>query len=153
MLSQPGAQAGELSSPYGLRGKLIRLGAENTLSTVDQGHREMISIMKAFNSSAVSRREVGRGQGNCGKMLQERSSILAPAWVGDISKARAPALKGAGFWCWFPGHSFTSNYMDDNTNDRPSDLDGSPCRCSLFPFFKLVKLITSTLGVFVAKRI
>lgn len=34
-------------------GELIRLRAENTLSTVDRGHREMISIMKAFNSSAV----------------------------------------------------------------------------------------------------
>lgn len=33
-------------------GELIRLRAENTLSTVDRGHREMISIMKAFNSSA-----------------------------------------------------------------------------------------------------
>lgn len=32
-------------------GELIRLRAENTLSTVDRGHREMISIMKAFNSS------------------------------------------------------------------------------------------------------
>lgn len=34
-------------------GELIRLRAENTLSTVDRGHREMISIMEAFNSSAV----------------------------------------------------------------------------------------------------
>lgn len=34
-------------------GELIRLWAENTLSTVDRGHREMISIMKAFNSSGM----------------------------------------------------------------------------------------------------
>lgn len=55
-------------------GELIRLRAENTLSTVDRGHREMISIMKAFNSSAVE-----------GEALPERSRGLL---VGSSTDGR-----------------------------------------------------------------
>lgn len=62
-------------------GELIRLRAENTLSTVDRGHREMISIMKAFNSSA--------GGGGGEKTASRKGSVVfwsAPAMMGDSFK-------------------------------------------------------------------
>lgn len=52
-------------------GELIRLRAENTLSTVDRGHREMISIMKAFNSSAVEGETASRKELRSSGRLQQ----------------------------------------------------------------------------------
>lgn len=59
-------------------GELIRLRAENTLSTVDRGHREMISIMKAFNSSAGVEKN----------RFEKRAVVFcwAPAMMGDACK-------------------------------------------------------------------
>lgn len=76
--------------PYGLEGSLLGSEAENTLSTVDQGHLGMISIMKAFNSGSMSRRKWGAGGKNV-SAEELRSGRLARAragWAGSEGELR-----------------------------------------------------------------
>ncbi len=79
----------------------------------------MISIMKAFNSTGVSR----RGEWKNASGEEQHPGCLARAWVDDVFKAHLLMLKAkCDFSDSFPEYRFISNYVVDNTNDRPSDL-------------------------------
>lgn len=96
--------------------ELNRLWAENTLSTVDQVHWGMISIMKAFNSTDMSRRR----EWEFGKMLQERSSAVAWLVSGRMISSKLVyawlALKEKCDCVLFPEHSSVSEYIIQMTD-------------------------------------